>query len=90
MFCIPCVNNSSATFFFSFCQALPSVFACGMMLEVHTITVFFPLPSQQYARIFTGIYLALHWESDFSVLALTFLTVFGTYYFLNKDKVSGI
>lgn len=78
LFYVPCVNSSSATFFFSFCQALPSVFALGMMLEVHTITVFFPLPSQQYGRIFTRVYLAIHWESDSSVLSLTFLTVFGT------------
>lgn len=51
------------------------MFAFGMVLDVHTITLFLPLPSQKYGRIFTVIYLVVHWESDSSILSLAFLLV---------------
>lgn len=75
MFYVPFVGNISVSFFFIFCQALHFVFAFDMMLDVHTIALFLPLPSQKYGGIFTVIYLAVHWESDSSILSLAFLSV---------------
>jgi len=71
MLYVPYVSHLSASFFFSFCQALHFVFAFGIMSGVHTVTLF-SLPSPKYGRIFTVIYLAVHWESDSSILSLAF------------------
>lgn len=53
-------------------ESLHFVFAFGMMSDVHTISLYFPLPSQKDGRIFTVIYLAVHWESDSSIFIACF------------------